>query len=87
MTQTQYTLDKIPLHFREPQYDEQFPDDIDRIQRILFDKGYTTTRQDIQLAWKCFSETLAANWIILPEDDEDVFYTIMGYLDVKVQSY
>ena len=84
MTQTQYTLDKIPLHFRDPRYHEFFSDDIDRILNILYDKGYTTTRQDVKQAWEAYSSELAANWIILPEDDEDVFYTIMGYLDVKI---
>jgi hypothetical protein len=74
----------IQLHFRDPKYREYFWFDIDRILNILFDRGYTTTRQDAQQAWEKYSNEYAAQWLSLPEDDDTVFNTIMGYLDVKI---
>lgn len=55
----------------------RYPHDCERIQRILYDRGYYITMDDAQDVWSEHSDRLCASWLILPEDDELVFKAVM----------
>jgi hypothetical protein len=50
--------------------------DIDRIVKVLADRGIECSRHDAEYLWSEFSESLAAGWMILPTSDDDVFASI-----------
>jgi len=53
--------------------------DLDRIVKVFTNRGlYCTHAQAYQL-WSKYSESMAAGWMILPDDDIDVFSNISHY--------
>lgn len=59
--------------------DERYPNDITRIVEICKKRDYEISRHDAQMVWFKHSEVFAAGWLILDEDDESIFQTIMSY--------
>jgi len=55
--------------------------DIDRIVNIFADRGYEITRSDALKSWEMFSDSYAAGWMILDENDEDVFKNVFHYFE------
>jgi hypothetical protein len=53
-----------------------------RIVEVLRARGYFATRQEVYDAWSEYSETWAAGWWPLPEDDDELFSTALRYLKV-----
>lgn len=70
----------IRLQFKSEE-EVWYPDDIARIKKILNDRGYDASDMDIQLAWEEYSDKLCASWLILPEKDADVFYSVFYCLE------
>ena len=58
-----------------------YPEDVKRIGKILFEKGYWGTPDECQTLWEMYSDDLCAGWLILPEDDELVYKSIRPYID------
>lgn len=69
------------LVFTRPSDDEWYPNDIDRMLRILEANGHTATRADVNDAWKARSERSCATWLSLGDDDEEVLADLMRILD------
>jgi hypothetical protein len=57
-------------------YEHRHLGDVQRIQRILRDKGYIATLKDCAGLWEEYSDSLAAGWIFLDEQDWDVWCCI-----------
>ena len=38
--------------------------------------GYHISKVDARRAWKSYSDMMCAGWMILPEDDDEVFQTV-----------
>ena len=57
---------------------DDFKDDVDRIVRVCAERGYAITPEDACAAWERYSETLAAGWLSLGPDDEEVYECIRG---------
>lgn len=57
-----------------------YPSDVERIVRIFADRGYQISPQDAHRAWRAFSDSMAAGWLILGDDDQ-VFVDIFYYFD------
>lgn len=74
----------IRLRYR-PDEDESIyrPDDVRRISEILNARGYFADDIDIQKAWTDFSDNYCAGWLILPDDDEEVYIKVSEYLEEK----
>jgi len=51
----------------------EYRDDCERIQRILRDKGYNATLQQCEELWDDYSDSMAAGWMGLGDNDEDVY--------------
>lgn len=54
--------------------------DIDRIRKIFFDRGYEITDDVIVLAWKEFSESWCAGWLVLDSfTNDEIFESLFNY--------
>jgi predicted metal-dependent peptidase len=58
----------------------RYSEDVERIQKILANKGYEATLIECEKLWDTYSESMEAGWIILPKSDEDVFESISCYI-------
>lgn len=55
----------------------EYTNDIDRIVKIFADRGYEISHTDAVHAWEQFSDSMAAGWMSLGDDDQvfqDAFY-------------
>ena len=58
------------------------PEDCQRIQKIMADRGYYATIRQCDLMWRAYSDRYAAGWLGLPEDDDGVFAEIATEFEV-----
>lgn len=68
------------LRIKDPN-EIRYPEDIERIGKLLFCEGYWSTPEECQQLWKLYSDDLCAGWLILPEDDDAVLAAIRPYID------
>lgn len=65
--------------------DSDYIDDIKRIVKVLLDKNIICSEQNAQFLWSEYSDGMAAGWMSLPREDEDVFnciaYQVNKYLN------
>jgi hypothetical protein len=47
--------------------------DVGRIVQVFADKGHTISRADARAAWEKYSDSMCAGWLVLHEDDDDLF--------------
>jgi hypothetical protein len=59
---------------------ERYPDDIDRMQRVLIANGCLAARADLEALWGDYSDSFAAGWLFLPESDDELLGILMGKL-------
>lgn len=69
----------IYLNFKRDTY--SYPHDVERIQRVFVDKGFVISRSGAHDAWDKYSDSFAAGWLILPDDDNVLFDAIRHYFD------
>ena len=58
----------------------RYPSDCKRIQNILEKNGYRASLEDCEKLWDKYSDSMAAGWMNLPDNDDDVFGCIRTYL-------
>ncbi len=61
-------------------YEEE---DLKRIEQVLASYGVLISRSDIALAWEEYSVSKDSQWIKPQEKDEDIYLSIIEYLDVE----
>ncbi len=66
-------------------FEHRYRDDVERIHKILLDRGYDSTLEDCARLWDEYSDSMAAGWMILPDTDEEVFDQIR--LEVEDHSH
>ena len=67
------------LRLKKP---EDFRDlDCERIVKIFSERGYEISIRDAKEAWEAFSDSMAAGWMHLDEDDRSVFNTVLCYFE------
>lgn len=74
------------LTFKPPEYlHEEFRwhGDVARIVDICKQRGYHISANDAQHAWEEYSDSYAASWLILDDNDDDVFNTVLQYCEVN----
>lgn len=72
------------LKFKPPEYlleNFRWGDDVQRIISICYDRGYVISEADAQAAWEEYSDSMAASWLYLDDDADQVFTTIMEYCE------
>lgn len=55
--------------------------DCKRIVGVLKARGYYATIEQAKQIWEAFSESMAACWMMLPDDDDDLFSTVSSYFN------
>ncbi len=50
--------------------------DVARIVRIFHTRGFEVSAEDARLAWEEHSESMAAGWLFLSDNDDIVFLTL-----------
>jgi hypothetical protein len=72
------------LKFRPPEWLKEnfrWGGDVDRIVAICKAKGYHISEADAHHAWEEYSDSMAAGWMMLSDDDNDVFETVIEYCE------
>lgn len=69
------------LRFKRPDERDPYQYDVERIVRIFKDRGYDLSYDDARAAWEDFSDSMAAGWMMLDDDDSAVFATLRYRLD------
>jgi len=60
----------IKPKFDYSKYD--YPHDVERIVKVLVSAGYIVTPQEAENMWHKYSDSYAAIWLFLPNDDEEL---------------
>jgi len=50
---------------------------IDRIVEVLAARGYTIDRAAARVLWQNYSDSMAAGWMQLPDDDEVLLWLVL----------
>lgn len=56
-------------------------DDCRKIQNALANKGYEATIEQACELWKWYSDDWCATWLIVTNDDEEIFESVRPYFD------
>jgi hypothetical protein len=64
-------LKKIYLPKRERKI--SYPKDVQRIIRVLKEKGYECDEELANSLWRHFSDLMCAGWLVLPKEDSELF--------------
>lgn len=56
----------------------RYPDDVERIQKVLKEHGFSLTPQQAEEAWELYGDDMAAGWMMLPESDDEVWSILSG---------
>ena len=57
-----------------------YPEDVERLAQVAYRKGYSISLRDAQSAWEDYSADLDADWMVLPESQEDVWRALSSWL-------
>jgi hypothetical protein len=72
----------IQLKYKTPDTDwHLYQADIDRMRTILNDRGYDASDSDIAKAWEDYSDMYAAGWLVLCEEDFEIFDALLNHLE------
>ena len=63
-------------------YAKEYPEDCNRIIDVAKKNGWELGKKQAVRLWKGYSEDLAAGWLILPEEDSDLWDILLGELNV-----
>jgi hypothetical protein len=69
------------LIFKEETAYFDHDDDIDVMVRVLKKNDCSASRADLRKAWEAYSESYAAGWMTLPNDDDDIYQILMRNLE------
>lgn len=57
-------------------FEHRYPEDLQRIQKVLIDQGYIVSLRDCATLWDEYSDSMCAGWMCLPHDDAEVYACI-----------
>jgi hypothetical protein len=69
------------LRIKSEYSDCDYPSDVGRIVKIFANRGYDISYSEAYIAWRAFSDSMAANWMMLGEEDDEVFYDCFSYFE------
>lgn len=61
---------------------DDFPEDTDRIVRVMNERGFECPRDMALAIWKHESEASCAGWLGLPKSDDDLFAYLRAWFEV-----
>lgn len=69
-------LDSICSDDEDDGVEIRYPADVLRIRQVALRNGLDLTDAQAQDAWDRYSDSMAAGWMGLPEDDEELYSTV-----------
>jgi len=66
--------------------DYEFPEDVERLVQVIYEKGYIISPMEAENAWQDYSNDIDAGWIVLPDSSENIWEMIspwLGFLTIK----
>lgn len=70
------------LRYKESEPRVRYPEDVEKLQKVAYDRGYVMGRATATLVWDAHSDTYAASWLIMDEyTDEDLWRIINVYTE------
>jgi hypothetical protein len=67
------------LQLKQTDHQFEYSSDVERIVRIFADRGYEITTTDAAHAWELYSDSMAAGWMCLDDEDQYVFENAFYY--------
>lgn len=68
------------FHVRGEHEDDEYIGDIRRIQAVVQAHGYECSVAQARKLWDMYSDSMAAGWMILPESDDDIWWSVSTYI-------
>lgn len=59
--------------------------DVERLQRVILHNGYESDYDDAANIWEDYSDSYAAGWLYLPDDDNELWSMIEGRVEREAQ--
>ncbi len=59
--------------------DDKYYHDCKRIKNVMALHGYDISIQEAKILWEKYSDSMAAGWMCLDEDNETIFSNISSY--------
>lgn len=69
------------LQLKETDHPFDYSCDVERIIRIFADRRYEISYMDAAHAWELYSDSMAAGWMNLDSEDDDVFLNVFYYFE------
>lgn len=66
------------FHVRGPE--DCYAEDTKRIRDVVRAKGYQCSLEQAKALWSEYSDSMAAGWLHLPDDDDELFGCISHYI-------
>ena len=76
-------MTKLNLNFYDASL--EYPSDCERICRVALTHQHIITPKQSEEIWKELSNMMAAGWLCLPDDDEDLFIDIQNRLEGSLE--
>jgi hypothetical protein len=58
-----------------------YPEDCHRIRRVLSNHGVEATIAEAEAVWSLHSEGMAAGWLFLPKNDDELWQILYTYVE------
>lgn len=71
---------KIDLNLKINEKYDEYPEDTDMIIRACKRFGLELSRSEAIYFWECYSDSLAAGWMILPDSELDLYDRIKNFI-------
>ena len=59
-------------------------EDLPRLREICLVHGYDVDNKDLIDSWSSYSDERSANWLILPEDDDELWKALEPFILSKI---
>jgi hypothetical protein len=79
-------MKKIIFYDKFNHHATKYRKDIERIVAVYEKYGYAISHNDALKAWECYSDALAAGWLILPDEDSLIFESTFDYF-IEIDPY
>jgi len=70
----------MPTYSERQALAKEFAEDIARMRRCLSNAGNHVNDDDIVFAWADYSDSVCANWLMLPDVDQDLLAILQKHL-------
>lgn len=81
-----FSNQKVQVNMKKlviPQKKEASDYDVERIVRVCAASGYEITADVARKAWENYSESMAAGWMLLPDEDSYLLSMVLSWTEIE----